>query len=131
MLDFRRFLEFGLNLRLGVLFSEERERKATRDTAVSQALVRREETTTPLALLYFRAPPKKITPDRRLVRSSILSSGAERGLISRTAAGYRAYRLASEKSAPGSERRKAPHRFISRRFLFVRATDQAGKVVLI
>ena len=31
------------NLRSGVLFSEEHERKATRDSAVSQALVRREK----------------------------------------------------------------------------------------
>ena len=35
----------GTNLRSGVLFSEERERKATRDSAVSQALVRREKST--------------------------------------------------------------------------------------
>ena len=49
------------NLRSGVLFSEERERKATRDSAVSQALVRREKRPASLALrmLYFRVPPKK------------------------------------------------------------------------
>ena len=44
---FSRFPEHCVdvnNLRSGVLFSEERERKAARDSAVS---------------LYFRAPPKK------------------------------------------------------------------------
>ena len=46
------------NLRSGVLFSEERERKATRDSPVSRRSVRLFPTAT-LALLYFRAPPKK------------------------------------------------------------------------
>ena len=43
-----------LNLRSGVLFSEERERKATRDSAVSRSV--RPPT---LALLYFRVPQTK------------------------------------------------------------------------
>ena len=46
------------NLRSGVLFSEERGRKA-RDSAVSQALVKREKT-------ILSRSSEKITPDRRL-----------------------------------------------------------------
>ena len=52
----------NFNLRSGVLSSEECKRKAARDSAVSQALVRREKSFSrppTLALLYCRAPPKK------------------------------------------------------------------------
>ena len=48
-----------------VLFSEERERKATRNSAVSQARKKFSRPPT-LALIYFRVPPKKRTPNRRL-----------------------------------------------------------------
>ena len=48
----------SFNLRSGVLFSEERERKATRDSAVSRSVSRALDPPT-LALLYFRVPPKK------------------------------------------------------------------------
>ena len=63
------------NLRSGVLFSEERERKATRDSAVSQTLVRREKSFFFLAFpdrllsrcYTFALLRKKRTPDRRLI----------------------------------------------------------------
>ena len=63
------------NLRSGILFSEERERKATRDSAVSQTLVRREKSFFFLAFpdrrlsrcYTFALLRKKRTPDRRLI----------------------------------------------------------------
>ena len=69
-----------INLRSGVLFSEERKRKATRDSAVSQALVRREKVRVFLFLAFpdrhsrvaiVSRSSEKRTPDRRLPRGSI------------------------------------------------------------
>ena len=73
LLVFLLHLFLTCNLRSGVLFSEKRERKAKRDSAVSQALVRREKSsffspfpTADSRVAILSRSSEKRTPDRRL-----------------------------------------------------------------